>query len=152
MSKIILEDIVKDNWGTALWMFFHIVANKIKSDSFDIIRYELIQNIKYLINNIFCYKCRKDATEYLENNNFMSIENAIDFKMFFFNFHNNINIKLEKELFLFENLDSKYNEFNLFDILKIILQPNYIIKGENQLEIINAFEKWFYNKMHHFNN
>jgi len=118
----------------------------------------LIQNIKYLIDNIFCYKCRKHATEYLENNNFMSIENDIDFKMFFFNFHNNINIKIGKEIFLFENLDSKYNDLNLFDSLKNILKPHYFFNRENKLEIIEiieiieTFEKWFFNNMHHFNN
>ena len=138
-------------WGTSLWIFFHVVANKIKSDSFHIIRSELLEIIENICKNIDCNMCRLHSIEYLEKNYFLSIESAIEFKLFFFNFHNSVNFKKNKELFLFENLDSIYNEFNLFDVLKKILKHDYVFNENIEIEFINEINKWFYNKMHHFN-
>jgi hypothetical protein len=81
----------------------------------------------------------------------MQISSINELKLFFFNFHNSINFQKNKELFLFDDL-SKYNEFNLFDVLKNILKHDYVFNKDIEIEFINGIYNWFYNKMHHFNN
>jgi hypothetical protein len=139
-------------WGTSLWIFFHVLANKIKSDSFHIIRSELLEIIVNICKNIDCNMCRSHSIEYLEKNNFMQISSINELKLFFFNFHNSVNFQKNKELFLFDDLDSKYNGFNIFNVLKNILKHDYVFNENIEIEFINGINNWFYNKMHNFNN
>jgi len=137
-------------WGTALWIFLHVLANKIKSDSFHIIRNELLQNIHTICNNISCNICKTHATEYLEKHNFMHIKTVNEFKIFLFIFHNSVNLKKNRELFLFENL-TKYDEFKLSVVLQSILKYNYIFDTNNENEIINTLKTWFSTNITYFN-
>ena len=128
------------HWGTALWHFFHVLANKIKPESFHIIRVELLQFIQLICNNIDCGKCRNHAIEYLEKNNFMQINSVNEFKNFFFTFHNTSNFDKQTELFLIDDL-SKYDSFVLSTVLQNILKYDYIF--DNELELFNEINNWF---------
>jgi hypothetical protein len=135
-------------WGTALWIFFHVLANKIKPELFHIIRLELLQNIQFICNNIHCNICREHSTKYLEKHNFMQIKTVEELKLFFFIFHNSVNFENNKELFLFEKLD-KYNDYKLDSVLASIFKYNYIFNIDN--EIIDTLKIWFYSNIDYFN-
>lgn len=138
-------------WGTALWIFFHVIVNKIKPETFHIIRSELLQIIYSICNNISCNICQKHSIEYLQNNNFMKIKTANELKTFFFIFHNSINFKKNKELFLYDNLN-KYNNYKISLVLHNISQYNYIFIENKQVEFIDEINKWFNTNMNYFQN
>jgi hypothetical protein len=138
-------------WGTSLWIFFHVLANKIKSDSFHIIRSELLEIIVNICKKIDCNMCRSHSIEYLEKNNFMQITSINELKFFFFNFHNSLNFKNKKELFLFDDL-SKYDNFDLSIVLQNILKHDYVFNENIEIEFINGINNWLYNNNKYFVN
>jgi len=106
----------KESWGNNIWYLFHSLAHKLKEDKFESQKNNIIFIIKTICNTLPCPDCSKDATSMLNKIDFNTIRNKNDLKMFFFNFHNAINAKLNKPQFNYENLDSKYSNANI-DVL-----------------------------------
>jgi hypothetical protein len=106
----------KESWGNNIWYLFHSLAHKLKEDKFESQKNNIIFIIKTICNTLPCPDCSKDATNMLNKIDFNTIRNKNDLKMFFFNFHNAINAKLNKPQFNYENLDSKYSNANI-DVL-----------------------------------
>ena len=106
----------KESWGNNIWYLFHSLAHKLKEDKFESQKNNIIFIIKTICNTLPCPDCSKDATSMLNKIDFNTIKNKNDLKMFFFNFHNAINAKLNKPQFNYENLDSKYSNANI-DVL-----------------------------------
>jgi hypothetical protein len=136
-------------WGTALWNFFHVLANKVTPDSFQIIRVKLLQIIYSICNNIDCKICQKHSVEYLEQNNFLNISTANELKLFFFIFHNSVNLKRKKELFLFDNLIN-YDNFEVSYVLQNILKYDYVFNKNINIEFIYEINKWFTDNIKYF--
>jgi hypothetical protein len=131
-----------NNYNALLWLLIHNSCNKIKN---------LKENISLLIQNIIlpifknhpCSYCRNHSIEYLETNNFFNnIDNKIELIIKLFEFHNEINKNLNKDLFKFKNFYKIYEENKMLDIIKAIQQ--LIIENDlgNQpiREIINKIE------------
>ena len=117
----------KEIWGNNIWYLFHSLAHKIREEKFEVHKNNLIFIIKTVCNTLPCPECSKDATAMLNKVDFNTIKNKNDFKMFLFNFHNAINVKLNKSLFSYENLDNKYNNVNfdaLYNNIYIIYNTN----------------------------
>jgi hypothetical protein len=117
----------KETWGNNIWYLFHSLAHKIREDKFDIQKNNIIFIIKTICNTLPCPDCSKDATNMLNKIDFNTIRNKNDLKMFFFNFHNVINAKLNKQQFSYESLDAKYNNINidaLYNNLYVIYNIN----------------------------
>jgi hypothetical protein len=117
----------KESWGNNIWYLFHSLAHKLKEDKFESQKNNIIFIIKTICNTLPCPDCSKDATSMLNKIDFNTIRNKNDLKMFFFNFHNAINAKLNKPQFNYENLDSKYSNANidvLYNNLYIIYSVN----------------------------
>jgi hypothetical protein len=117
----------KESWGNNIWYLFHSLAHKLKEDKFESQKNNIIFIIKTISNTLPCPDCSKDATSMLNKIDFNTIRNKTDLKMFFFNFHNAINAKLNKPQFNYENLDSKYSNANidvLYNNLYIIYSVN----------------------------
>ena len=117
----------KEMWGNTIWYLFHSLAYKIKEDKFEFHKNNIIFIIKTICNTLPCPDCSKDATSMLNKIDFNTIKNKNDLKMFFFNFHNAINAKLNKPLFSYESLDTKYSNVNidaLYNNLSIIYNIN----------------------------
>jgi hypothetical protein len=117
----------KESWGNNIWYLFHSLAHKLKEDKFESQKNNIVFIIKTICNTLPCPDCSKDATSMLNKIDFNTIRNKNDLKMFFFNFHNAINAKLNKPQFNYENLDSKYSNANidvLYNNLYIIYSVN----------------------------
>ena len=117
----------KEIWGNNICYLFHSLAHKIREEKFEVHKNNLIFIIKTVCNTLPCPECSKDATAMLNKVDFNTIKNKNDFKMFLFNFHNAINVKLNKSLFSYENLDNKYNNVNfdaLYNNIYIIYNTN----------------------------
>jgi len=117
----------KETWGNNIWYLFHSLAHKIREDKFEFQKNNIIFIIKTICNTLPCPDCSKDATNMLNKIDFNAIKNKSDLKLFFFNFHNAINAKLNKPQFSHESLDAKYNNVNidaLYNNLYVIYNIN----------------------------
>lgn len=111
-------------WGQPTWFFFHTLAEKVKEEHFNKIRFELFSFIKQICNNLPCPDCARHATKYMNGINFHAILNKEQFKVMLFNFHNEVNIQ------------KKYDTFDYADIVKY--------KSAVTINIVSHF-------FHHFN-
>ena len=100
-------------WGNNIWYLFHTIAHKIKESSFLEIKDDLIFILQNICSHLPCPECSKDATDKLNKINFANLSNKNDYKILIFNFHNNINKKLNKPLFELSKLDEKYEKANI---------------------------------------
>ena len=98
----------KDTWGNNVWYLFHTIAEKIKDDEFNNIKDDIFFVIKTVSTNLPCPECSSDANALLNKVDFNNIKNKDDLKTFVFNFHNQVNKKLNKPMFDKELLDTKY--------------------------------------------
>jgi len=110
-----------DIWGPNVWFFLHGLAEKIKEDKFNECKSNLIELIKLICFNLPCPECSKDAENLLKKTNINAINKKEDLKKYIFNFHNHINKKLNKNIFLYENLDSKYCNINIYKTFNNII-------------------------------
>ena len=106
----------KKIWGNSVWYLFHTLAYKIKSlDSSDIKL--LFGHISSISKNLPCPECSVDASLFLSRVNVnivtYSRENLINF---LFEFHNYVNKKINKPIFLLEDL-KKYSTANTMNII-----------------------------------
>lgn len=104
-------------WGEPTWFFFHTIAEKVKPEAFSSIRQELLNICANICNNLPCPNCASHATQYMKNVNFNAIQTKEQFKMLFFNFHNEVNKRKGYPLFPLSELDSKYSNANLIAII-----------------------------------
>jgi len=129
-------------WGNPTWLFFHIYIEKISPQYYNNNHKKCINIIKLICNSLPCPYCREDAVKYITNTN--PIDNMITrdlLRVYLFNFHNWVNKKLNKPLFLSEGLE-KYkrgvfiNSYKYF--CKEFFKPDYVSRH---------FSHWRRNKM-----
>ena len=129
-------------WGEPTWFLFHTLAEKIKEEYFHQLKNRLFNFIKQICNNLPCPDCANHATRYVNGVNFNSIQNKQQLKVFFFNFHNEINKRKKYELFEFTEID-KYKDAITINIVKNFFyhfnKKNYSVKldiSRNQRSIL----------------
>jgi hypothetical protein len=130
-------------WGPILWRILHGLAAKygrlmyvsfIKEEN--LTWQKLIEQTQYILP---CKDCRLHYKNYLTKNNPSILktltheQQALWVQHFFFNLHNEINIKNNKPLFDFSSLHTTYNSVNYtFEIkhfeklLKVVFQYNEV--------------------------
>ena len=83
-------------WGRPLWSFLHTFCEKIKPDVFTQKR-EMILSLLYgLLQSLPCPTCQKDTNKYLKKHNLFHLRTKEQCIHFFLDFHNHVNIKLNK--------------------------------------------------------
>ena len=129
-------------WGTPTWSFFHIYVEKISPEYYNTNHKKCISIIKKICYNLPCPFCREDAVKYITRTN--PIDNMITrdlLRVYLFNFHNWVNKKLNKPIFLSEKLE-KYKRGVFINAYKYFCQeffkPDYVSKH---------FSHWRRNKM-----
>uniref|UniRef100_A0A6C0DEE5 thiol oxidase n=1 Tax=viral metagenome TaxID=1070528 RepID=A0A6C0DEE5_9ZZZZ len=105
-------------WGEPTWFLFHTLAEKVKEEYFQTIRYELLNTIVIVCKNLPCPDCANHATEYMKKVDFNSIKTKQDLKLMLFQFHNVVNQKKQFSFFPIEELDTKYSNANLVNIIQ----------------------------------
>lgn len=104
----------KELWGNTVWYLFHTIAEQIKEDEFVKSKDSILEIIKLTCYVLPCPDCSKHATDILKNINFTNMNNKEELKTFLFNFHNDVNKKLNKPIHKIENLDMyKKANFNI---------------------------------------
>jgi hypothetical protein len=98
----------KMKWGEPIWNLFHVLAEKVKEETFSTIREELLNVIYTICSNLPCPDCTNHATIYMNGINYKSIQTKEQLKELLYTFHNSVNIRKGYALFPRDQLSSKY--------------------------------------------
>ena len=149
----------KMKWGEPVWFFFHTIAEKVKPESFAIIRVELLQLIVSICRNLPCPTCSQHATAYLANANINNIKTKEQLIDFFYNFHNEVNGRKGFALFPRELLRDKYSKANTANIINYflvnLLDKSYSIRmiaeDFHRKRLVGEVKTWLNANLQHFN-
>jgi len=148
----------RSRWGPSIWYLFHTLSYKIKEEEFLNIRIELLDIVKAICKHLPCPSCAQHATEYTQKLNYDSIQNKNDFKMFLFNFHNDVNKRTGKPIFSLEDSDKKYESANTLNIIKNFINVfqyksgsfNMIANDMQRQRQIDLIKVWFNSNIQKF--
>jgi len=153
-----LKEEKKMTWGEPIWFLFHTLAQKVKPDSFPIVRTELLNNIFAICANLPCPICTNHAVEYLNKINFNTIQTKEDLIKMLFIFHNEVNARKKVPLFDYDEVGKKYSSAVTTNIIYNFFN-NYDVKSRNIRMLANEFQKkklilnmkvWFSANIQHF--
>lgn len=137
-------------WGPETWMLLHTIVEKIYDDKYNSCKDDIFQIITLIASSVPCPFCREHATQYLKQHKISLCKTKHDLKMYIFNFHNNVNVKLKKPIFSYSSL-SKYSTVNFSKLVKNYSSKNSrnrstdltfsFHRNNNIKKIINLFIK-----------
>ena len=148
----------KMKWGEPVWFFFHTIAEKVKPESFSIIRMELLQLVTSICRNLPCPTCSEHATKYLENTNINTVKTKEQLIEFFYTFHNEVNKRKGFAQFPRELLQEKYSKANTLNIINHflvnLLDKSYSIRmiadDFHRKRLVDDIKKWLAANFQHF--
>lgn len=149
---------VKVKWGEPTWFLFHTLAEKVKEETFQYIRKDLIANIISICHNLPCPTCAKHATEFMNKVNFNTIQTKDDLKKLLFSFHNEVNKRKGYAQFEFDKLDEKYEKAKTVNIIHHFIMHynvkdfnvNMITANMQRNLIIVKLKEWFKENIKYF--
>ena len=95
-------------WGPYIWYMLHGLAEKIKDKSFHGLKNELLEHIFNICVNLPCPSCSTHSREYLQKIDFKKIKTKQELRLMLLDFHNNVNTRLRKPNFSYQQLIDKY--------------------------------------------
>ena len=134
-------------WGNFTWKFFQTSAEKVDPDKFLNIREYLINIVLDTCYYLPCPDCSEHAVKVLKKAYLQKIQNKDDFKQFLRQFHNIINIKLEKKCVSKEELDNMYRNENLNILLNQLVNSYLIIRTSERMMNYNFHKKNYLKKL-----
>jgi hypothetical protein len=145
-------------WGEPTWFFLHTVAEKVKPESFAIVRGDLLKHIYNVCTNLPCPFCAKHAKIHLDSINFSRISSKEELKMMLYTFHNIVNAKKNYPIFPREELDAKYSLANTRKIFTHFIvhfndtyrAPGMIADDLFRKQLSKALIEWFNQNNIHF--
>jgi len=140
VDVVIDRPIKKLAWGEPIWFLFHTLAHKVKEETFNIVKSELLNIIFLICNNLPCPDCSNHATRYLQGINFDAIVTKTQLKEMLFNFHNSVNMRKGLPIFPREQLDEKYNTAITANIINNFYY-NFDKSSNNQKMAANGFHR-----------
>ena len=99
----------KSRWSIPTWYLFHGIAEKIDEQYYKENYFKVFQLFILICDNLPCPICRKEASTKIRKVNVHNINSKEKLKLFWFNFHNDVNIRLGKKLFTIEEI-KKYEK------------------------------------------
>lgn len=149
----------KVKWGEPFWNLFHVLSEKIIDDEYFIWKKTQFLNIVLIIcRNLPCPDCATHATNYLNSTNFQTIQTKQQLKQYFYDFHNQVNIRRSVAFYPREELDAKYSKGITINIVK-----EFMVHFENKHRSIHmisndfhrggiavSLKKWFNENLKHF--
>ena len=140
------KELLREDPGFYCWVLFHTLANKFTEEIFTNVGIELVQHIIKICTVHPCQRCRNDAIEAMTKYNFIEIKTKEELGVKLFEFHNSVNAKNKKDLFIYDNLDSTYGVKDINIVLEEFLLTGWFVNDETK----NAFKSWFDENMHYF--
>ena len=145
-------------WGPYIWYMLHGLAEKIKDKSFYGLKNELLEHIFNICVNLPCPSCSTHSREYLQKIDFKKIKTKQELRLMLLDFHNNVNTRLRKPIFSYQQLIDKYKTVNFNNVINnffIFFEDKH--KTVNMLSndmytqrISNNIRNWLSKNYHHF--
>tara|TARA_B100000963_G_scaffold350205_1_gene360180 strand:+ start:17 stop:478 length:462 start_codon:yes stop_codon:yes gene_type:complete len=107
----------KNKWGPIIWNFIHVLSYKIKDTSFLKQRNNIIKILRMVFSNLPCPYCSHHAKQLLKNSNLNKIVDKESLIDYLFSFHNNVNQRLKKQIFVKNEMDKMYKNKSFTDVL-----------------------------------
>jgi len=148
----------KIEWGPAIWYFFHILAEKMKTDSFSVIGREFLDIIKSICASLPCPTCSIHAKQHLDKIHTHTIRSKEDLKRMLLNFHNEVNKRTGKPEFTLNELNEKYSKGNVSKIIPVFFKffedkhksVHMLSNDMYTMRISRNIRKWLSANLHHF--
>ena len=137
-----------NNWGTITWIFFHTLAEKIKDEHFENNKEFFINIIINTCNHLPCPDCSQHATKVLSEAYLNNIKTKKHFVEFLRQFHNIVNIKLNKKELMREEMQNLYENNNLSLVLFNLIQTYKSIKTSERLMMYNFYRNKFLSQLY----
>ena len=137
-----------NNWGTMTWIFFHTLAEKIKDEHFENNKEFFINIIINTCNHLPCPDCSQHATKVLSEAYLNNIKTKKHFVEFLRQFHNIVNIKLNKKELMREEMQNLYENNNLSLVLLNLIQTYKSIKTSERLMMYNFYRNKFLSQLY----
>jgi hypothetical protein len=83
----------KMRWGKPIWTFFHVTAQKVKSEYFHLVIREFFNFIILICSVLPCPVCSEHASQYMRSVNVNNIRTKEDLIYIFVTFHNSVNMR-----------------------------------------------------------
>lgn len=110
-------------WGPHFWLTLHFISSTYSNSPNQSVKSAMKSFIQTLPMFLPCKECQDHAFQHIKKSNLNKIvQNRKELFTFFFNFHNNVNQRLNKPLMTIENALIKYRipkeEHHLYSYLK----------------------------------
>ena len=129
------------SWGEPTWSFFHTLAEKVKEESFNIVKNDIMKYIFIICSNLPCPECAQHAKMYMSSINFNSIQTKTQLKEMLYVFHNGVNRRKGHSLLERADLDAKYSG----NVLTTIFY-NFLVKFQDKHASIHLISEDMYRK------
>lgn len=107
----------KDVWGPCIWKTLHVLTVKIKDDCFIEQREKLIEMITHICSHLPCPICSTHAQGMIRRMKLKNVQTKDQLIRFIFLMHNEVNKRLKKKLFIYEDVKAHYESMNTKNIL-----------------------------------
>lgn len=147
-----------NDWGPFTWNLFHTLLIKIKDQQFDNTKKELWDQFFDISCNLPCSICANHAINYLKKLRVKNVNTKKDFIKIYFDFHNEVNLRLGKPLFSENQIIDKYSKENTIQVINLFLSRfKYSIsrgllfhKSLAAREVLSKFHNWIINNIDKF--
>ena len=131
----------KSVWGPPTWQLLHCMVIKAK----DIMTLSQINDLKTIIervvSNLPCPLCSGHALAFFKKNHFQRVNTLDKLRYFLFDFHNNVNKRLEKTLITYEEHHLLYKNMNLEIVLRNMLHVYQNMNNTNVTMMLYSFHR-----------
>jgi len=135
-------------WGPIVWSFFHVFAQQINEDFFIKNKSSCLSLLENICYTLPCPICSDHAKTFLKNYNFKYIKTKNELILFFYKFHNSVNLRLKKPIFNFIDLEI-YKRGKILKISEIMVkQLNKPLRNDNF--ILGMFKSFAANRAYNF--
>ena len=86
----------KKQWGNIIWELVHVFIENIIPEKFQNDRKAICSQLYEICTNLPCSYCSNHAKTYLKQKRLFAVTSKEQLKAFFYEFHNNVNIRTKK--------------------------------------------------------
>ena len=133
----------KEVWGPCIWKTLHVLTVKIKEEAFSTQRQKLIDIIFQICNNLPCPMCASHAQGLLRKYNVKNIKTKAGLMKIVYEIHNEVNKRLKKQPYVYDNLISQYSSINTRDTLIDYYEKNKTMKFGEKMMLYSFKRKLF---------
>jgi FAD-linked sulfhydryl oxidase len=136
-----LYNMSKSVWGPPTWRLLHCMVIKAKDIMTPPQINELKSIIERVVSNLPCPLCSGHAIAFFKKNNFQHINTLYQLRYFLFEFHNNVNKRLDKKTITYEEHMNLYQSMNLEVVLRNMLQVYQNMNNTNVTMMLYSFHR-----------